>query len=309
MRFCLLTRFHSHHSNSSFVRRLQAEAQLAGHEFVFINPADLALTFGGGARPSECPVYLNGAPLPDFDLIHYALRWDDEHTWNIVEALRDYGRPVLPLSRVPLGDSITMARLFARAGVRTPRTWVLGNGSQLPIILPELSFPCLFRVRKGQQGRKLYKADHTGEALQIAEALSHGGHSFMVQDITPPTGLDVRAFVVGSHVVAALERVAPVSYIRPGEDNNLRVAPTHLNPAELKLVQTTMKIYNAPYAAISFLRREGVEPVLLEVSRAPTLTEVEAVTGVNVASAIIAFLAHEAKRYKASRKRSESKPA
>ncbi len=294
MRFCLLTRFHSHHSNSSFVRRLQAEAEAAGHEFILLNPADLALTFGGDAKPSDCPVYMKGEPIPDFDLIHYALRWDDEHTWNVVEALRDYGRPVLPLQRIPLGDSITMARLFSRAGVRTPRTWVLGDGAQLPIILPELSFPCLFRVRKGQQGRRLYQANHAGEAVQIADSLSHDGHSFMVQDITPPTGVDVRVFMAGSKVIAAVERVAPMSYIRPGEENNLKVAPTHLTPAEVKLVQTAMRIYNAPYAAVSFLRREAGDPVLLEVSRAPTLTEVETVTGINVAGAIIAYLAQQA---------------
>lgn len=256
MRFCLLTRFHSNHGNSSFLRRLTAEAAAAGHEFVLINPADLALTFGGGTNPSDCPVYLKGKALPEFDLIHYALRWDDEHTWNVVEALRDCGRPVLPLKRVPLGDSITMARLFARAGVRTPRTWVLGNGSQLPIILPDLSFPCLFRVRKGHQGRRIYQANHSGDAVTIADTLSLSGHSFMVQDITPPTGVDVRAFMVGNQAVAAVERVAPVTYIRPGEENNLRVQSTQLTPAELKLVQTTMRIYNAPYAAVSFLRRE-----------------------------------------------------
>lgn len=296
MNFCLLTRFHSRHSQSSFVQRLLAEAEAAGHSFQVINPAEITLAFSGGPpSASASPVRWQGGELPRFDLIHYALRWDDDHTWHILETLRDWGQPVLPSTRVPLGDSITMTRLFARAGIRTPRTWVMANATQLPIILPELPFPCTFRVRKGEQGRKVYLVNHSREALELAETLSLGGFNFMVQEIMPPTGVDVRAVLVGGQVIAAVERVAPMSYIRPGEDGNLRVLPTALSEAETKLVQAAMRIYNAPYAAVSFLRRNEQEPILLEVSRTPALTEIEATTGANVAGAIIAHLAAAAR--------------
>jgi hypothetical protein len=67
MRFCLLTRFHSRHSRSSFVQRLMAEAAAAGHEFVLVNPAEITMAFDG---PDQFPIRWNGSPLPDFDLIH-----------------------------------------------------------------------------------------------------------------------------------------------------------------------------------------------------------------------------------------------
>lgn len=285
MQFCLLTRFHNQHENSSFIHRLVEEATRKGHTFHLVNPEDITLAFDG----KNFPVRWQGRDFPQFDLIHYALRWDDEHTWEVIDALRMWGRKVMPATRVPMGDSITMARLVARKGIRTARTWVLSSPEQLPIILPELPFPCVFKVRKGGSGRKIYIANHTGEALQVAEGLAKSGFSFVVQEILPPTGTDVRVFVVGDQIVAAVERLAHPTFMRPKEEGNLRLHETKLQPAEIKLVKSAMQLYAAPYAAVSILRREDEEPVLLELSRAPALGEVEATTGVNIAARIIDY--------------------
>lgn len=284
MRFCLLTRFHAHHGQTSFIRRLVEEANRAGHAFEVVNPNDISLAIGGAN-----PVMLAGQPFPKYDLVHYALRWDDDHTWGIIETLKTMNIPILPPHRIPMGDGITMARLFTRAGIATPRTWVFNTPNQMMIMLGDIPFPCAIRIRRGQQGRRMYVVNHTGEAMQVAELAGKVGQPFMVQEMLQPTGRDVRIFTVGNEVVGALERTAPSGFVWPKEEGNAKVVPIQPTPEEAKMVLAAAKVYNAPYAAVSILRREGMPPVLLELSRAPTLTEIEQVTKVNVAAKIIQY--------------------
>lgn len=287
MKFVLLTRFHANHPQGGMAKRLIEESNTRGHEFIVINPQEVSLAFGGGPES----IQWKGAPFPPCDLVHYAVRWDDDHTWAVVETLKAAGFKVLPPHRVPMGDSITMARLFARHNIATPKTWVFAGAPQMQLVAGELPFPCLFRVRRNTGGRRVFVAEHTGEALQLAENLGANGYPFLVQEIVAPTGNDVRAFVVGGKVVCAIERVAPAGYVWPREDGNSRATPTTVTPDEEKLAVAAAKVYNAPYAAVSIVRRAGHMPLLLELSRAPTLTEVERVTGVNVAGEIVAYCA------------------
>lgn len=293
LNICLLTRFHSHHKGSSFVTRLVHEAQAQGHAFTIVNPSDITLSFNN----QDVPVFHQGKPFPRFDLIHYALRWDDISTWDIIDALRQWNFPIIPPHRIPLGDSITMARLYARAGIRTPRTWVLNDAEQLPIVLPDITYPFMLRARTGQSGRKLIVAHNFPEAQDAAAALSQSGQRFLVQEILSPTATDIRVFVVGTQILAAVERTAPMTFLRPIEHGNLSVRPVPLTPAEEELVLAAMRVYGAPYGAISFLRQPNQSPALLEVVRAPTFEEAEQVTGQNLVAPIITHLATLARKH------------
>ncbi len=293
MDICLLTSFHSNHQRSSFIHRLAEEAQKHSITLHLVNPSELTLSIQNG----KTEVSYHGKPLPRYDLTHYALRWDDNHTWQVVDVLKNLGYFTVPTQRMPLGDSITMARLFAKSGIRTPRTWVLANAGQLPMILGELVFPCMFRMRRGQKGRGVVKVTHMGEALSVAEQLASAGLGVIIQELLDPIGKDIRALVVDGKVVAAVERTAAHDYLRPAEDGNALVTVTTLSPAESKMVVDAARLYNAPYAAINFLRNSG-GPVLLEVSRAPVLTEIERASGANIAALIVEHLMNLARKGK-----------
>ncbi len=296
MRFIIFTRFHSQHSQGEFVLRLAAASTELGHTFSIINPAEVFLDFSQGPNPAvgsaslpECPVRWRDLPFPAADLVLPIARWDDEFTWQVVETLRAWGQPVYPHNRVPLGDHVTMARLFARRGIPTPRSWVLNMAEQFTVIMPELEFPCLIRSRHGGRGRQFNIAQHSGEGVELAQKFSSVGHPFVVQDLPQPWGEDIRIMLVGSKVVASVLRRAPVGFVRPRESGNLSAVPVDLSAEEILLAQQAASIYGAPFCAVSLLRTPR-GPVLLEVARAPVLSEMEAATGTNLAIPIIQHL-------------------
>lgn len=182
--------------------RLQAEAKALQHSFTLVNPADVILSFTG----QSFPVSVGGQPFPEATLIVPLLRWNDTHGWQVAEALLSWGRPVLPIGRVPLGEPVAMARLFAHRNIAAPRTWVLTQAAQLGVIQPELSFPCLLRARCGGLGRRLHIAQHTGEAETFVKMLLATGQSVILQDLPLPVGEDLRALVVNRQVLATVHR-------------------------------------------------------------------------------------------------------
>ncbi|RYD36373.1 MAG: hypothetical protein EOP85_18330 [Verrucomicrobiaceae bacterium] len=209
-------------------------------------------------------------------------------TWS-PSGIRLWGQPVYPHNRIPLGDHVTMARLFARRNIPTPRSWVLNSSEQFTVIIPEIEFPCLIRSRHGGRGRQFNVAQHSGEGLELAQKFSNVGHPFVVQELPQPWGEDLRIMLVGNQVVASVLRRAPVGFVRPRESGNLSVSLVQLTPQEETLAQQAAQMYGAPFCAVSLLRTEA-GPVLLEVARAPVLSELEATTGLNLAEPIVRHL-------------------
>lgn len=296
MRFIILTRFHSQHTQGEFVLRMATAAAEMGHSLSIVNPADIILDFSrapapmpGSASLPHSPVRWRELPFPAADLILPIARWDDEYTWQIVETLRAWGQPVYPHNRIPLGDSITMARLFARRGIPAPRSWVLSAADHMTVILPEITFPCIIRSRHGGRGRNLHIAQHSGEALELAYKYANVGQPFLVQDLPQPWGEDLRVLIIGNKVAAAVHRTAPTGFVRPREAGNLKSTPVELTEAETRLAIQAADIYNAPFCAVSILRAQH-GPLLLEVARAPVLSEIESATGLNLAAAILHYM-------------------
>jgi ribosomal protein S6--L-glutamate ligase len=300
MKLVFLTRFHSHHGAheaNPLGHRLVQAALAQGHELQIINPADVLLEFGSvrGGPTGNFPVLWRGQPFPRTDFILPMARADDTHTWQIADTLQSWGHPVSMHQRLPLGDHITMARLLARRNIPSPRSWVLSHPEQLGIIIPELQFPILMRSRYGGTGRKVAVVAHSGEAYSHAAQLAVGGQPFLVQDLPQPLGEDLRVLVVGNGVQVAVHRQAPAGFVRPKEEGNLRVTPTRLTPTEEALALAAARMYGAPFCAVNLLRSpQG--PMLLEVSRVPTLAELETATGQDLATPIIQELVNLAAR-------------
>ena len=147
--------------------------------------------------------------------------------------------------------------------------------------------PVIIKVLEGTQGVGVILAETQKIAEAILETLHGAKQNVMVQKfVAESKGKDVRAFVVGDRVVAAMRRTAKGTEFR---SNVHRGGTTEAAELDEKYEQTAVRA-----AQIMGLRVAGVDmlegrdgPQVMEVNSSPGLEAIEAATGVDIAGAII----------------------
>ena len=123
-----------------------------------------------------------------------------------------YGVPTVnPYEVVNLcGDKVLASLRLQEAGIPTPRTVVALTPDAALKALDEIGYPAVLKPPIGSWGRLMAKVDDREEAEQIIEhktALGSPMHSvFYVQEYVRKPDRDLRVFVVGDEVVAAMYR-------------------------------------------------------------------------------------------------------
>ncbi|MHB8605535.1 MAG: lysine biosynthesis protein LysX [Thermoplasmatota archaeon] len=108
------------------------------------------------------------------------------------------------------GDKIETSLLLARAGIRTPRTVVAFDEASALAAIERVGYPCVLKPAVGSWGRLIAKVPDRETATALVEhkaVLGGPQHSiFYVQEYVDKPQRDIRAFVVGDEVIAAIYR-------------------------------------------------------------------------------------------------------
>lgn len=110
------------------------------------------------------------------------------------------------------GDKLTTSVLLASAGVPTPRTAVAFTADEAIELCDRFGYPVVFKPLLGSWGRLVSRVNdrHAAEALlEHREVLGGPVHKVhYVQEYVEKPGRDIRAFVVGERVIAAIYRTS-----------------------------------------------------------------------------------------------------
>lgn len=199
--------------------------------------------------------------------------------------LREAGLPV-PETVVCEGAAEAMAAV---------RTW-LGAGSQGVVIKP------IF----GSMGHGIVRVDSPDLAFRVVKTLDQLRAVFYVQRAIDHGGRDVRAFVVGGRVVAAIERHAPPGEWRTNVSQGGSVHPFDLPAAWTQLALRAVEAVGADYAGVDLVPSRDGRVFVLEVNGIPGWQGLQQATGVDVAGAIVEQLIG---RVRASRPATAELPA
>ena len=113
---------------------------------------------------------------------------------------------------------------------------------------------------------------------------------FMVQEfIKESSGTDIRAFVVGNRVVAAMERTAPDGEFRSNVHRGGRIEKVALTNEEMNIVTEASNILGLSVAGVDLMRSDR-GPLILEVNSSPGLQGIESSSNGNVADESISFI-------------------
>ncbi|HJT98670.1 MAG TPA: 30S ribosomal protein S6--L-glutamate ligase [Rhodanobacteraceae bacterium] len=201
-------------------------------------------------------------------------------------------------------DKLHALQLLARDGIGLPTTVFGDNPDDTADLLKMLGDPPhVIKLNEGAQGQGVMLAEKRGAALGMIEAFRSLYANFLVQEfIREAKGADLRCFVVGGRVVAAMQRQAPDGDFRANLHRGGTATAVALSGLESEIAIRAASVMGLGIAGVDLLRsRRG--PLVLEVNSSPGLEGIEAATGIDVAGAIIDHVApHALRRRPRSRK-------
>lgn len=291
MRFVMLARNPDLYSH----QRIVAAARDRGHDIDVINTLHVHMNITS-SRPM---LRYGGRTLPLYDAVIPRIGASVTHYGLAV--LRQFEmQGVFPLNEsVAIGrarDKLRALQLLAREGIGLPVTAFAHGPRKAEDVIKEVGgAPVIIKLLEGTQGIGVILAETDASAQSIIEAFSAANIDIMVQEyIKEARGSDIRAFVVGGDVVAAILRTGRKGDFRANLHRGGNAVPVELTDQERTTASRAAEIMGLNVCGVDMLRSER-GPVVMEVNSSPGLRGIERATDVDVASLIIEFLERSAR--------------
>jgi ribosomal protein S6--L-glutamate ligase len=185
-------------------------------------------------------------------------------------------------------DKLRCHQLLAGQGIGLPTTVFGDNPDDTQDLLNLMGEPPhIIKLNEGSQGAGVILAEQLSASRSVIEALRGLYANFLVQEFIPEAkGADIRCFVVGDKVVAAMKRQAAAGEFRSNLHRGGAATLIELTTAEQETALRAAQVMGLGVAGVDLLRsRKG--PMVLEVNSSPGLEGIEGVTGVDVAGEMI----------------------
>jgi ribosomal protein S6--L-glutamate ligase len=163
--------------------------------------------------------------------------------------------------------------------------------------------PHVIKLNEGAQGQGVLLAEKRSSAQGMIEAFRGLYANFLVQEfIREAGGADLRCFVVGGQVVAAMERQAAEGDFRANIHRGGSAVAAELTAQEADVAVRAAHVIGLGLAGVDLLRSNR-GPLVLEVNSSPGLEGIEAATGIDIAGAIVEHAAAGIQQRRIARKR------
>ncbi|MGH8124172.1 MAG: 30S ribosomal protein S6--L-glutamate ligase [Rudaea sp.] len=194
-------------------------------------------------------------------------------------------------------DKLRSLQLLAREKIGLPQTVFGDNPDDTADLLETLGDPPhVIKLNEGAQGQGVMLAEKRATSQSVIEAFRGLYANFIVQEfIKESKGADIRCFVVGGKVVAAMQRQARDGEFRSNLHRGGTATVVKLSAAETDAALRAARTIGLNIAGVDLLRsRRG--PLVLEVNSSPGLEGIEATTGVDIAGEIIGYIERRVRR-------------
>jgi ribosomal protein S6--L-glutamate ligase len=201
-------------------------------------------------------------------------------------------------------DKLRALQLLSRAGVDLPTTSFAHSTQDIDGLLEVVGGPpVVVKLLEGTQGLGVVLAETRKAADSVISAFRQLDANILVQEfVQEARGADVRAFVVGGKVVAAMRRQAPPGEFRSNLHRGGHAEEIKLSANERATAVRAAKTMGLNVAGVDLLQSD-VGPMVLEVNSSPGLEGIEAASGVDIAAAIIEFIEDNADHRQAAQAR------
>ncbi|QNO37511.1 RimK family alpha-L-glutamate ligase [Protaetiibacter sp. SSC-01] len=274
-------------------QRLKAAALQRGHDVKVLNTLRFAIDLSG----DEPDLQYRGRPLSDYDAI--LPRIGASITYFGTAVVRQFEQMDVYTPNTANGisnarDKLRANQILSRHNIGMPATAFVRNRADVrPAIEQVGGAPVVIKLLEGTQGIGVILAPEVKTAEAIIETLQSTNQNVLIQHfVSESRGRDIRALVVGDRVVAAMRRTAKGDEFRSNVHRGGSVERVDLSPEYAQAAVRSAQIMGLRVAGVDML--EGADgPLVMEVNSSPGLQGIEAATQLDVAGAIIDYVAQQ----------------
>ena len=279
-------------------RRLVEEAKKRGHQVRVVNYTLCEARI----EKSKPVVTYDGVALEGFDAI----------IPRIASSYTRYGSAIVrqfemqgvftttsSIALVRSRDKLRATQLMARAGIGIPKTVFSRGITDADFVIEELGGPpIIIKLARGTHGRGVILAETRKAARSVLQGfyvMDDDGTNILLQEyVEESAGSDIRAFVVGSQVVASMKRQSLSDDFRSNLHQGGEGKLIKLTDEENKIAIKAAKAMGLSICGVDLMRSKR-GPLVLEVNPSPGFG-IEEVTNRNVAEKIIEYVEINAKQ-------------
>jgi ribosomal protein S6--L-glutamate ligase len=292
MKICILSR----NPNLYSTRRLREASEARGHEALIVDHLKCTMNITSH-RPS---VHYKGEELRGIEAV--IPRIGASTTFYGTAVVRQFEM----IDVFCLNESVAISRsrdklrsfqLLAKKGIGLPITGFAHSPTETDDLIQMVGgVPLIVKLLESTQGKGVVLAETINAARSLIEAFRGLDAYFLVQEyIHEAKGCDLRCFVIGDKVVAAMMRQGKEGEFRSNLHRGGKGQTVKITPEERSTAVRACQIMGLNVAGVDILRSNH-GPVVLEVNSSPGLEGIESVTGIDVADRIVEFIEKNAGR-------------
>jgi ribosomal protein S6--L-glutamate ligase len=188
-------------------------------------------------------------------------------------------------------DKLRCLQILSRHQIGIPKTtFVRDKKDVMPAIERVGGAPVIIKLLEGTQGIGVLLAESEKSAEAIIELLQSQKQNVLIQKfVAESKGRDIRAFVVGNQVVAAMRRVAQGQEFRSNVHRGGIAEPISLDKSYSETAVRAAQIVGLRIAGVDMLEGKS-GPQIMEINSSPGLEGIEGCTRLDIAGAIIDYI-------------------
>ena len=192
-------------------------------------------------------------------------------------------------------DKLRSLQLLSRKNIGIPATAFAHYPDYIYGLLREVGgAPCVIKLLEGTQGIGVVLAETAKAAESVIQAFMGLKSNILVQEfIAEAGGADLRCFVVGGKVIAAMQRQAPEGEFSSNIHRGGSATLAKLTAAERRTAANAAKVMGLNVCGVDLLR-SARGPLVMEVNSSPGLEGIERATQKDIAGMIIQFIEENA---------------
>lgn len=291
LRIALLTREPDNYTN----RRIMEAAEASGHVCEVINTTRCYMNINALAPE----IHYDGKVLPRFDAV----------IPRIGAGVTSYGMAVVRQfelmgaycvnNATAIGasrDKLLAHQLLAQRRIGMPVTAFANSPKDTENLIQIVGdAPLVVKLLEGTQGKGVVLAETSQAADSVIGAFRGLKANFLIQEfVEEAAGVDIRCFVIGGRVVAAMKRQAADTDFRSNLHQGGKATAVKISKEERAIAAKAAKVIGLNVAGVDLLRSDA-GPKVLEVNSSPGISGIEKASGKGIAELIIEYVEKNAR--------------